>query len=233
MANFTELHANFRKDYDRDFLQINFELLVRIGKVYQNAPREANDLHLVKKLVVELRSAFLREAQLVKICRYFSGLKVLYVMERDTPATNQGIPSLYRSHEGSRRHNWNNIHRQIKAPIPLVRDQLSNWVPPILSFGSVMQWEESRPRIQKIKFEKIREGDMDCTTTVEFPSFDYIPLYQSLGPKRTYDLIIASGVEKPYNKKENPIVENFFKRRERDKKALQKIRQSASGRKKF
>ncbi|KUJ13517.1 uncharacterized protein LY89DRAFT_721492 [Mollisia scopiformis] len=194
-------------NFDLDYLQISLDAFELICWAYAHIHIEDNQLPMIKRLVVNMQNIKLGENSLVNICKHFSGLTKLYIIEADTEYTKEGVPYTYHPKQKSFRHDWTKLRRQIKAPIPFVRDRLTDWSPPILIIGSRSQWKWRRARAEQrkefiLQRERTAGGDMDWKPTATFPRLDYVPMYQVADPKVTYNLAIEPAPEEKRRSKD-------------------------------
>ncbi|KAF8848820.1 hypothetical protein BDZ45DRAFT_732657 [Acephala macrosclerotiorum] len=181
-----------------DRMEIDLKLLNLFKSNATKRPFVENELPLVKRLTVEMQNVLLTEAHLVKICRFFSGLTHLQIIQKIPYYTdNDDVPHTYKPSENSAVHNWPRIEPLIKAPIDFVRSKLKEWKPPILIIGSWLQWQgledklrERQRREQELEKEIRGEMEWEPTIAITIPSLEYVPMYQGEYPKGSYTIAV-------------------------------------------
>ncbi|KAE8448789.1 hypothetical protein EG329_008791 [Mollisiaceae sp. DMI_Dod_QoI] len=188
-------------EFKTDILDIDYELIVMFDILSRSISAELNHLPSIKRLTVVMRDQTMHELHLLRICRHFTGLNWLAIIEQDTERTRDGIPHTFAPTQKSFRHDWAKIRPFIRAPMSFVRDKLTDWKPPTLTIGSISQWFWRQTRMRErrqfeTKLQEVIGGEMEWEPTVFFPRLDYVPRHQEAEPS----LIYALGLNKSTSK---------------------------------
>ncbi|CZR52572.1 uncharacterized protein PAC_02449 [Phialocephala subalpina] len=192
----------FRAD-DEDRLEINLDMLDVLASYAESIPFEKNDMPLLKMLTVHMEDQVFERDDLVDICKYFSGLTHLQIIQKPPYDTdNNDIPHTYHLEATPTPTTWppvrtstawQTLQQDVKAPIDFVRPKLKEWKPPILIVGTWLQWNglEAKLRAKQLmveEMEKAMRGDMEWEPTAIMPSLEYVPMYQDEKPKALYTI---------------------------------------------
>ncbi|PVH79462.1 hypothetical protein DL98DRAFT_631316 [Cadophora sp. DSE1049] len=182
------LPSPVRFNFDRDYLELDVDMVEWIAHTHREKRLPLVEPPKVEYLAVSL-SRQLRAEDVVLICRYFTGLRVLLVNE---PEPNRmvptgGVPCTFFQKDANfiARHRWTDLRKSIVRPIRGVRPKLDKWTPPILVIGTDTQWAQHALKAFNINYGPNADpvDSMDWQPTIGIPSLEYVPRLETVrGP---------------------------------------------------
>ncbi|KAG4422836.1 hypothetical protein IFR04_004058 [Cadophora malorum] len=185
------LPAPIRFRYDRDYLELDIGMVEWIAYTHLEKRLPLVEPPKVQCLAVSL-PRLLRAEDVVLICRYFTGLGVLWINEAepDRMIPTSGVPAEFFPKEANfiARHRWTDLRKSIVRPIRGVRPKLDQWNPPELVVGTDTQWAQHALERLYVTFRprNVSVDSMDWQPTIRIPSLEYVPRLETVrGPMST------------------------------------------------
>ncbi|KAK0100698.1 hypothetical protein ONS95_007150 [Cadophora gregata] len=200
------LPSPVRFNFDRDYMELNIEMVEWIAHTHREKQSPLIETPLVKNLAVSVPRQLTAE-DVVLICRYFTGLESLLIneaeLDRSRPAA--GYPCTFSPKAANfiARHRWGELRRIIMRP------KLEKWVPPVLIIGTDTQWAWHALNFSWVVCRPVDHVDsMDWQPTITTPSLEYVPRLAAVsGPSSaltvpndtTTDRLLEEYVQEHYN----------------------------------